>query len=259
LLGAIAGVPHNPDSARCGAQLGAPIITGVPPHLGGAPFGIGERLEYRVSFGVSFVSAHVGTAVMLLADRDTVRGQPVWRAMLTISGGRWVLAVHDTTTSWFDTATFTPLRFTQRLHEPKHSADRAFEIFPGRRTFQARGDPERASVADPLDDVSFLYFVRTLPLEIGQCYQLHRYFRPEGNPVVLRVVRRERIVVPAGTFNAIVVQPEITTSGIFSKDGRAEVWFTDDSARVLLQLKSKMSFGSINLYLSKLERSRPSP
>jgi hypothetical protein len=76
---------------------------------------------------------------------------------------------------------------------------------------------------------------------------------------VIRVVRRERIVVPAGTFNAIVVQPEITTSGIFSKDGRAEVWFTDDSSRVLLQLKSKLSFGSINLYLTKIERPLPLP
>lgn len=236
-----------------------PIITEVAPRPGAPPFGIGERLEYDVSFGVTFLHAHVGTAQMLLADRDTVRGQPVWRAVLTISGGRLGLSVHDTTTSWFDTATFTPLRFTQRLHEPKHSADRAFEIFPDRRTFQPRGDPERPSVSNPLDEVSFLYFVRTLPLELGQCYQLHRYFRPEGNPVVIRVVRRERIVVPAGTFNAIVVRPEITTSGIFSKDGRAEVWFTDDSSRVLLQLKSSLPFGSINLYLSKIERSRPSP
>lgn len=249
----------GPDSARCGPQNGVPIVTEVSPRLGGPPFGIGERLEYTVSFGVSFISARVGTARMNLAARDTVRGRDVWRAMLTISGRRLGLSVNDTMTSWFDSSTFTPLRFTQRIHEPKHSADRAFELFPERQTFQPRGDPERPSVENPLDDVSFLYFARTLPLEVGQCYQLHRYFRPEGNPVVIRVVRRERIVVPAGTFNAIVVQPEITTSGIFSKDGRAEVWFMDDSSRVLLQLKSKLSFGSINLYLSKIERPRPLP
>ncbi len=225
----------------------------------GAAFGIGERLEYTVSFGISFVSAHVGTAQMHLAGRDTVRGRDAWRATLTISGRKLGLAVNDTTTSWFDSATFAPLRFTQRIHEPKHSADRAFEIFPERQTFQPRHDPEIPSVAHPLDDVSFLYFARTLPLDVGQCYQLHRYFRPEGNPVVLRVERRERIVVPAGTFNAIVVRPEITTSGIFSKNGRAELWFSDDSSHVLLQMKSSLSFGSINLYLSKLERARPSP
>lgn len=196
---------------------------------------------------------------MHLVDRDTVRGNDVWRSTLTISGRKLGLSVHDTSTSWFDTTTLTSLRFTQRIHEPKHSADRAFEIFPDRQTFQARHSPELPSVPNPLDDVSFLYFARTLPLDVGQCYQLHRYFRPEGNPVVIRVERRERLVVPAGTFNAIVVRPEITTTGIFSKNGRAEIWFSDDSSHVLLQLKSKMSFGSINLYLTRIERARPSP
>ena len=254
----LSALAAGPDSARCNPQAGSQIITDVPTPTR-VPFGIGERLEYTVSFGVSFMSAHVGTAQMLLVDRDTVRGRDVWRAALTIAGGKWGLSVHDTSTSWFDSTTLTPLRFTQRLHEPKHTADRAFEIFPERRTFQPRHDAELPTVGQPLDDVSFLYFARTLPLDVGQCYQLHRYFRPEGNPVVLRVERRERIVVPAGTFDAIVVRPEITTTGIFSKNGRAELWFSDDSSRVLLQLKSSLSFGSINLYLSKVERARPSP
>jgi hypothetical protein len=113
------------------------------------------------------------------------------------------------------------------------------------------------SVADPMDEVSFVYFARTLPLEPGQCYELPRYFRPDGNPVVLRVVRRDTITVPAGRFPAIVIQPEITTSAIFSKNGRAEVWLSDDSARTVLQLKSQLSFGSINLYLTRVDTIRP--
>ncbi|HEU4879039.1 MAG TPA: DUF3108 domain-containing protein, partial [Gemmatimonadaceae bacterium] len=52
-----------------------------------------------------------------------------------------------------------------------------------------------------------------------------------------------------GTFNAIVVQPIIKTKGIFSEKGQAEVWLSDDSARMLLQVKSKLSFGSLNLFL----------
>ena len=55
--------------------------------------------------------------------------------------------------------------------------------------------------------------------------------------------------MPAGTFNAIVVQPIIKTRGIFSEKGQAEVWLSDDSSRMLLQVKSKLSFGSLNLYL----------
>jgi len=41
----------------------------------------------------------------------------------------------------------------------------------------------------------------------------------------------------------------IKTSGIFSEKGQAEVWLSDDPARMLLQVKSRLSFGSLNLYL----------
>jgi hypothetical protein len=63
------------------------------------------------------------------------------------------------------------------------------------------------------------------------------------------VLRRERVKVPAGTFNAIVVQPVIKTKGIFSENGHAEIWLSDDARHIVLQLKSRLSFGSLNLYL----------
>jgi hypothetical protein len=62
--------------------------------------------------------------------------------------------------------------------------------------------------------------------------------------------------VPAGEFDAIVVQPTIKTKGLFSEGGRAEVWFADDSTRAMLQMKSKLSIGSLSLHLRSIERGR---
>ena len=101
----------------------------------------------------------------------------------------------------------------------------------------------------PLDDGSFLYFIRTQLLEVGKEYTYDRYFDPEANPVRIRVLRKERLRVPAGEFDAIVLQPIIKTSGIFSEGGSATIWLSDDSRRMVLQLKSRLSFGSLNLYL----------
>jgi hypothetical protein len=101
-----------------------------------------------------------------------------------------------------------------------------------------------------LDDISFLYFVRTLPLEVGQTYTFPRYFREDGNPVVLKVLRKEKVSVPVGTFETIVVQPIIQTSGLFGDGGKAEVYFTDDDQRILVQMKSKVPvLKSLNLVL----------
>ncbi|HET9452793.1 MAG TPA: DUF3108 domain-containing protein, partial [Gemmatimonadaceae bacterium] len=103
---------------------------------------------------------------------------------------------------------------------------------------------------------SFLYWMRTIPLEVGETYTFDRYFRPDRNPVRIHVLRRERIRVPAGEFNAIVVQPTIRTRGIFSEGGHAEIWFADDSTRRILQMKSRLAFGSLNLYLTAVSGER---
>ena len=187
---------------------------------------------------------------MLLAGTDTIRGHTAWRAIFTISGGTLFFRVRDSTVSWFDTATLSSLRFVQHINEGRYHADRDYSIYPERATYARLDKPEVPSVREPLDDASFLYFLRTVPLEVGQTYKFDRYFQPEGNPIIIHVLRRERVTVPAGTFNAIVVQPQIKTAGIFSEKGHAEVWLADDSTHMMLMLKSGLSFGSLNLYLT---------
>jgi hypothetical protein len=95
-------------------------------------------------------------------------------------------------------------------------------------------------------------------LEVGKTYEFNRYYHPDRNPVVIKVLRRERITVPAGDFDAIVVQPIIKSRGLFSEGGQALVWFADDSTRMLLRLKSKLPFGTLYLELKQAEyASRP--
>jgi hypothetical protein len=210
-------------------------------------FAPGERLTYDVSFG----RLHVGRGTMLLTGPDTIGSHTAWRAIFTIAGGTFFFHVRDSTVSWFDTATLSSLRFVQHINEGRYHADRDYRISPERATYSRNDAPEVPSVQDPLDDGSFLYFLRNVPLEIGHTYTFNRYFQPAGNPIIIRVLRREQVTVPAGTFNAIVVQPRITTSRILSHKGHAEVWLADDSTHMMLQLKSSLSFGSLNLYLAR--------
>ena len=86
----------------------------------------------------------------------------------------------------------------------------------------------------PLDEGSFVYFVRTLPLRVGLDTSFNDYFKADRNPVRLRVLRRDTIEVPAGKFAALVVQPIFKTKGIFSEGGEAQVWLSDDENRIIL-------------------------
>lgn len=212
------------------------------------PFGAGERLEYDVKFG----KLRVGNAHMEVVALDNLRGRPAWHTAFWVQGGNFLYRVDDVYESWMDAESLSSLRFVQDLEEGGKDTERRFEIYPERAIFiQTSNKPatEEPSVGQPLDDGSFLYFVRTIPLVVGQTYDFNRYFRPDRNPVRIRVLRKERIKVPAGTFNALVIQPVIKTKGIFSENGHAEIWLSDDDRHIMLQLKSKLSFGSLNLYL----------
>ena len=216
------------------------------------PFVPGERLAYDVYFG----AIKVGTGSMEVRGIDTVRGRPAYHTAFQLNGGIPFYKVDDTFESWFATDDLASLRFNQDQNEGTKERQHRYEIYPERRTYDDLSDqePEQPSVADPLDDGSFVYFVRTVPLEVGKTYEFQRYFKPDRNPVTIRVERRERVKVPAGTFDAIVIQPVIKTKGVFSESGHAELWISDDDRRVILQMKSQLSFGSLDLYLTNSPR-----
>ena len=217
------------------------------------PFGVGERLEYDLRFG----KLHVGNASMEVANVEDIRGRDTWHTVLQLHGGlKFVYRIDDTFESWIDRRTGNSLRFRKDQNEGHRDIDQNFEIFPERAVYVHESDTAVASVSAPLDEGSFLYFVRTLPLVVGQTYSFNRYFIPDRNPVTIKVLRKERVSVPAGDFDALVVQPIFKTPGIFSENGHAEVWLSDDRNRIMLQMKSGLSFGSINLYLTSY---RPAP
>lgn len=211
---------------------------------------VGERLEYDVKFG----KVRVGRGSMEVLETMDVRGREAWHTVFAIRGGIPFFRVDDRLESWIDARSFSSLRFAQQTHEGRYHRERRIELFPERTTMLESGvaAQEEPTVHEPLDEGALLYYLRTLPLEVGDVYSLDRYFRPDRNPVRLEVIRRERIQVPAGTFETIVIRPTIKSSGIFSENGRAELWVTDDERHLLVQMTAKLSFGTLHLALREI-------
>lgn len=209
------------------------------------PFGHGERADYSVKYG-PFSVGRASTEVFRL---DTIRGREAWHILFHVRGGIPGFRVDDRMESWMDTGTLASLRFRQDMNEGSHERERVFEIFPDKGVFTEDQKEPQPTVTFPLDDGSFLFFVRTIPLEVGLEYSFDRYFRPDRNPVRIQVLRKEKIQVPAGEFETIVIRPIIKARGVFSEGGRAEVWLTDDSRRIMVQLKTHMKLGSLSLFL----------
>ena len=219
------------------------------------PFGVGEKLTYNAK--INFL--HVGTGTMSVLGVEDVRGRPAYHTSFKVKGRMLFFSVNDHYESWFDTTSLASLRYKQDIDEGSYERERTFEIFPDRESYSENGGAEVKGVSQPLDDGSFIYFVRTLDLGVGQTYEFNRYFKPDRNPVKLEVLRRERIRVPAGEFDAVVVRPAIKAKGIFSDDSKAEIWFSDDSLRLMLRMRSGLPFGTLQLELKDIHRGNMGP
>ena len=214
---------------------------------GALPFSVGEQLVYKVMFG----KIPVGTARMSVVGVEDVRGHPAYHLVFTIDGGIPLLfRVHDRYESWIDTLTLASRRHVEEIRQGRYTRNTRYEIFPEEKKYRENNDTLKASVDAPLDEWSFIYFIRTIRVAVGQTREFQRYFKPDRNPVVVRALRRDTVEVPSGRYPTVVVRPTIRAKGIFAEDGQAELWFSDDARRMLVQMKTKFAGFSLSLLLT---------
>ncbi|MEO7962672.1 MAG: DUF3108 domain-containing protein, partial [Gemmatimonadaceae bacterium] len=218
-------------------------------------YGVGESLVYDVKFGF----LNVGTARMDVLGIETIRGRRAWHTKLEITGGIPGYRVHEVLESWIDVETQNSLRSVKESVEGSRERRYVYEIMPERGVFRENDKPEQPTVEHPLDDGAFLYFVRNQPLVVGNTYDFPRYFIPDRNPVTVIAQRTEKVDVPAGSFATVVVRPVIKARGVFSKNGRAELWLTNDARRLMVRMETHLAFGTISLRLREFTQGLPQP
>jgi len=265
LLALAASLHAQADTGRADSTRPAPSVsaslpataTAPTPSPTAVPFAVGERLVYGARYG----PFSVGTATMEVAGVDTIRAVEAVHFRFLIDGGALWYHIHQNLESWVGRRDFRSRRFLNQTEEKGKAWERKFEIYPDSGMYREAGrDSAAPTVPDPLDDAAFLYWIRTVPLEIGKRYEYRRYFRPERNPVIVEVLKRERVNVAGRKWDAIVIRPRIPNGGgIFAEKADARMWLSDEQpgGRIMLALQSNFSFGQVTLKLK--EYSAPAP
>ena len=250
-----------PGPNRLPAVQGATPIETVsvdPDTLLDWRFPVGERMDYSVTWE----GIRLGTGSLTVEAIDTLQQREAYRVALEMSGGPPFYRVEDRIVSWIQPDPYASLQFVQKQKEGNYRRDRRIELDVEAGTY-TRYDlkdgqyvPNESETAVPipdgaLDEISYLYLARLLPLEVGKRYEFERYFKEDGNPATVEVLRKEEIRVPAGRFQTIVLRPEIRTDGLFGEGGEAEAYVSDDERRILVRLTTSLSVGSGNLFLTE--------
>ena len=219
--------------------LATPVLlaaqTSVPDQL---PFAVGERLTFRARAARVGVS---GRGSMWIEGPVTVRGRSTYVLRFDFRAGLGPIKAIDETESWLDPVAMAAVRFHKHERHPLSNHTERIELYPEQRRWEAEdGRRGESPTASPLDELSFMYFVRTLPLTDGATYRLDRHFEATRNPASVRVLGRETVRTPGGEFRTIVVELRVRDPRRYRGDGVIRMNLSDDDRRLPVRIESTM-------------------
>ena len=210
----------------------------APPY----PFAVGERLEYEATVGM----IPVGSATISVNPMALERGREAFVFSASGEARPMGLRFGAELTSYVGVQAFSSLRFHRKLIQGGSVNDAQFQIVPDSSRYRQIGDPrDWAAPPNPLDELAFLYYLRTARLKPGATYSIPRYFQTGYNPVQVRVTGRETRKLPDGR-SAPVLTLEVTSRG-----NLVTIAMTDDARRLPVQIDLPLPFGRVTLELSK--------
>ena len=218
---------------------GMPVAAAVAQSDGAPlPFGVGEQLTYSARVGKL---GRVGKAVMWIEGPTDIRGTSTYVLRFDFRAGIGLVKAEDRTVSWLDPLRMAALQYHKRERHPLSRHDESVELFPAQRRWQAADGESGESLTDaPLDELSFMYFLRTIPLTADTTYQFNRHFDAARNPTTVRVVRREEVATAEGEFHTVLLEMRVKDPRRYRGEGVISINLSDDDRRLPVRIVSSM-------------------
>ncbi len=238
--------PDPADSLDGGAPLGA-SGEDLPP----VPWKIGEYFQFSVDWN----GLNGGHSLMQVQNFQRVDGRRAYRIVTKTQSNSFVskfYKVRDRAESYMDAESLYSVRFVKHLREGGYKQDLDVRFDQAGHKAVYDGGPT-LDVAPRVQDVlSAFYYVRTQPLPTGGVLSVPTHDNKKSYAMEVHVLRRERVQVPAGKFDCVVVEPMLKSEGVFKSKGSIFVWLTDDARRIPVLVRSKVPIGSISVSLSDM-------
>lgn len=214
------------------------------------PFKSGEMMHYTLSWGV----IPAGEATLEVHDIKEIQGVEAYHFVMTAHSNAFLdvfFKVRDRIDSYTDTDMKHSLYYEKDQLEGKtRRYERVNFDWENKESTYVNFDNEPKIISQmdgSFDPLSVFYFSRTLDLQEGREFE-HPVTDGKRSMVgILRVTGRERVRVAAGTFDTLLLEPDLKkVEGVFSKRLKAKIklWVTDDDRRMLVKMKSKAKVGS---------------
>lgn len=221
------------------------------------PFGVGEKLTFAIQYGLIY-AGDATLEVRNIAILDTIETYHIFSMARTNKAFDMIFKVRDHHESFMDYDNIYSVRFEKHLREGRFRRDEKVE-FDQRRHVAIYEDKEVRIAPNTQDFLTALYFLRTIDLIPGQAIAMANHTGGKNYPIYVKVTGSEKVTVPAGEFECIVVEPVLKTSSIFKHEGKLTIWVTDDDLKMPVLLRSKVIVGSFEARLKEYVLSDDEP
>ena len=214
------------------------------------PFQIGERLTYNVSFtGITAGQASlevVNDTVVNNYHQLHIRFNA--RTTFPVSS---IYTINDQVDTWLDSKYLYTKKLTKNIREGKYKNDSYTIIDYDQSIAITNGD---TVIIDQFlrDSYSLFYFLRTIPLIIGETIDFTAFDGKKITPFQVIIKTKETINTMAGTFPCLVVKPFRKGTTLLKNKGDMMIWFSDDKIRLPIQIRIKLKYGSMLLKLKDI-------
>jgi len=221
-------------------------------------FGVGERMLYSVRYG----PVRAGECRLEVLPEVSVNGRPCYKLVGTAQSSDFfssIFRVDDRLESFLDTEFLLPWRFSKVLHEGSYHDEQRVELDQVNRMATYQDGTTVALDPGAQDILSVLYHIRTLDLRPGFTDVIRVHADEKNVDLEIRVLGREEVETPGGTFACLAVEPLIRLdTGLYdSEKGKLVMYVTDDARKLPVMFKIKVFFGSIVLTLTDLVEGSP--
>ena len=247
-------VRHVSRTLVVAGLLGCAMLPRAGAQTSPLPFDIGERLRYRVTLGRL---GNVGEGEMSVDGPEAVRGTETLILRSQVSARVGFVKTTERAESWIDPTRMTALRYFKRTQRALTRDDEQHvELFPEQRRWEDQhGHSGESPTSTPLDELSFIYYLRTLPLDTDTTDSMVRHYDAARNPVAVRVVGRDTLRTGAGTFATIVVEMRVKDSRRYGGEGVIRLHLSDDTFRYPVRIESSIPvLGATVLTLESVTR-----
>jgi hypothetical protein len=169
--------------------------------------------------------------------------------------------VQDRFESYFDRRTFCSRNITKHSEEGLRKRHTIIRFDQARRkavldeTNLRTGQQKHTEQDTPgcvTDVLSGMFYLAALPLQPGNSYYFPLNDGGQTVNVEAVVEGREVVTTPAGTFNTVRVQPSPDLS-VLRNRGKVWMWYTDDANHTLVQMKTRLFWGALNIQLVRID------